>query len=230
MADWRKLFRAAALLIGLLLVGCAGTPAAQQAKTVPGPTIWVMSSGWHSDIILRRADIPPGRIPETTDYAEARYFAFGWGDARYYPARTPTVGIALRAMATPTPAVMHLTAIPTMPESFYLEAEVLRLPVSAAGLQALIRYIHEGFDRGTNAQALKNAPGLYRHSGFYRAIGRFHMLNTCNTWTARGLIQAGLPVGLSRAIQAEALMRELRPIATGEAPEASPELRNYYYR
>lgn len=229
MVDWRRIIQAGAFLLGLLVAGCGGTPAERQVETAPGPMVWVMSNGWHSDIILRRGDIPPGLIPETADYAEARYFAFGWGDARYYPARTPTVETAIRALAAPTPAVMHLTAIPTTPETYYLEAEVLRLPVSAAGLKALVRYIHDGFDRDTNAKAPKTAAGLYRHSGFYRATGRFHLLNTCNTWTARGLMQAGLPVGLGRTIQAEALMRELRPIATGEPPWSDPELRSYYF-
>ncbi|MBT7757534.1 MAG: DUF2459 domain-containing protein, partial [Rhodospirillaceae bacterium] len=162
-------------------------------------------------------------------YPEAQYFAFGWGDARYYPARSPGLELAIKAIATPTPAVMHLTAIPTTPARYYLEAEVVHLPISTPGLKALVQYIHDSFQRGEDKQASKTGPGLYRHSGFYPATGRFHLFNTCNTWTARGLMQAGLPVGLSRAIQAEAVMRELRPIAAGETPQDSPELRPHYF-
>ena len=194
------------------------------------PAVWVMSTGWHSDIILRRADIPAALIPETTAYPEGKYFAFGWGDARYYPARSPGLETAIRAIGTPTPAVVHLTAIPSRPESYYLEAEVLRLPITAEGLATLARYIHDSFQRNAGGEASKTGPGLYRHSGFYPATGRFHLFNTCNTWAARGLMQAGLPVGQSRAIQAEALMRELRALAAGVPPRESPELRPYHFR
>lgn len=223
--------RAAAWLLCLLLAGCGGMPAARGADGAPPePAVWVMSNGWHTDIILRRADLPPDRIPEIAAYPDAHYFAFGWGDADYYPTRTPTAEMAIKAIALPTPAVMHLTAIPTTPESYYREAEVLRIPLSAPGLKSLVQYIHDGFKREAGEPAPKTAPGLYRQSGFYPATGRFHLFNTCNTWTAHGLMQAGLPVGQSRTVQAEALMRELRPIAAGRPPWESPELRPYYFR
>ncbi len=234
MVDWDGVIRAAALTLALSVAACGGTPVVQRADQAPvakpEPAVWVMSNGWHSEIILRRADIPPERIPETATYPEAQYFAFGWGDALYYPARTPGLEMAIRAIATPTPAVMHLTAIPSTPESYYLKAEVLRLPIAQPGLKSLVRYIHDSFRRGAGGRALKTAPGLYRHSSFYPATGRFHLFNTCNTWTARGLMGAGLPIGISRAIQAEAVMRELRPIAAGETPRDNPELRPYYFR
>ena len=225
---WCRIISLLALLAALN--GCAQAQAPQVGAKAPVPAIWVMSNGWHSDIILRRSDIPAGRIPEVADYPEARYFAFGWGDARYYPARTPTVEMAIRAIAAPTPAVLHLTAIPSTPGSYYLEAEVLRLPITADGMVSLAGYLHDSFERGGDSRATKTGPGLYRHSAFYRATGQFHLFNTCNTWAARGLMQAGLPVGQSRTIQAEALMRELRPIAAGKEPRDDPELRSYYFR
>ncbi len=227
---WLGIIRAAVLPICLLFAGCNPQGANQASDEGPEPAVWVMSNGWHSDIILRRSDIPAEQIPEITAYPDAQYFAFGWGDANYYPTRTPTAKMAIKAIALPTPAVMHLTAIPTTPERYYLEAEVLRLPITEAGLKSLVQYIRDSFEREDGGPAQKSGPGLYRHSGFYPATGRFHLLNTCNTWTAHGLTQAGLPLGESRAIQAEALMRELRPIAAGQLPWERPELRPYYFR
>ena len=221
-----------AAALALLLVACEGTPSAQRTEGRPGAdnsaAVWVMSNGWHTDIILRREDIPPDLIPEIAAYPEGRFFAFGWGDARYYPARSPSVELAIKAIGVPTPAAMHLTAIPTTPEAYYRTAEVLRLPITVRGQHALAQYIHASFARDAGQVATKTSQGLYRHSGFYPATGRFHLFNTCNTWAARGLMQAGLEVGHSRTIQAEALMRELRAIATGIAPWDSPELRPYY--
>ena len=31
---------------------------------------------------------------------------------------------------------------------------------------------------------------------FYAATGRYHLFNTCNQWTGRGLARAGVPVGI----------------------------------
>jgi uncharacterized protein (TIGR02117 family) len=227
---WLGIIRAAALATCLLCAGCNAQLAETASGDTPEPAVWVMSNGWHSDIILRRSDIPPEEIPEITAYADGQYFAFGWGDADYYPARIPTTEMAIKAIALPTPAVMHLTAIPTTPERYYLEAEVLRLPIAEAGLKSLVQYIRDSFERDNGGPVPKSGPGLYRDSGFYPATGNFHLLNTCNTWTARGLTQAGLAIGQSRTIQAEALMRELRPIAAGQLPWERPELRPYYFR
>jgi uncharacterized protein (TIGR02117 family) len=225
------LLRILAVLLLSSAAACEGTaPQATTNTPASGRSVWVMSNGWHSEIILYRTDIPPDRIPERAEYPEAQYFAFGWGDARYYPARTPTATMAIRAIAVPTPAVMHMTAITTHPRRYYVEAEVLRLPIDEKGLVALAAYIHDSFERGGGVAAVKTGPGLYRRSGFYHATGSFHLFNTCNTWTSAGLMAAGLPVGQGRAIEAEALMRELRPIAQGEPPQDSPELRPYYFR
>ena len=56
------------------------------------------------------------------------------------------------------------------------------------------------------------ARGLYQDSWFYPAHGRFHLLNTCNTWTARMLTAAGVGVSPSGVNTAEDLMRRLRDL------------------
>ena len=66
-----------------------------------------------------------------------------------------------------------------------------------------------------------SSPGHYPFSNFYPGTGTFHLLNTCNTWTARGLAAAGLQVRVSGVLQAEALMGQLLALArAGMAPAA----------
>ena len=85
--------------LALLLTACAAAaPAPPPSQTDLGAktVIFVASNGWHSGIVVAKADLPPDRLPETVDFPEARFLEFGWGDAVYYPAKQPTFGMAYR--------------------------------------------------------------------------------------------------------------------------------------
>ena len=180
----------------------APTPANQEARV-----IHVVSNGWHTGIVLARTDLSRDQIPEIDDFPEAKYFEFSWGDAKYFPAPEKGLGMVMSALFTPTPAVLHLAGLPAEPGKVFPVAETVDLEISSDGLRNLVSYLNGTFDRSTAKSAL---PGLYRFSRFYPATGRFHMFNTCNTWTARGLEAAGVPVTVTGTLQAEELMAQLR--------------------
>ncbi len=50
----------------------------------------------------------------------------------------------------------------------------------------------------------------YPDSNFYDARGRFHLFNTCNTWTARTLRAGGVNLSPSGVITADELVVRLR--------------------
>ncbi len=177
-----------------------------------GPTIYVASNGWHSSIVIARPDLAPGRVPEAADFSRARYLEFGWGDAEYYPARNPTIGISLSAALVPTAAVVHVAGLAVSPARRYPKAEVVPLSLDARGLDRLAQFIDAAFERGGRARAASSGPGLYATSRFYPATGRFHLFNTCNTWTARALAASGLEVSEAATASAEDLMRQVRPL------------------
>ncbi len=206
------------MLRGLGVAGLAAWLAACGPGAVPpapvdnGPAdrvVYVISNGWHTGLVLARADVSPGLIPEAADFPDARYLEFGWGDREYYPSSRPTVGMALAAALTPSPAVIHLYGREAPPRPSPPDFEVLAVPVTAAGLDRLVAYLDADFDRPVGGRAASVAPGLYRDSRFYPAHGRFYLFNTCNTWTARMLAAAGvrLPLGV---ITADDLMQRLR--------------------
>jgi len=203
-------------------------PAAAESATVEtGVTILVASNGWHTGIVLARADLAPGAVPETADFPDAAFFEFGWGNAEYFPAPRPTWGDALRAILQPTPAVLHLAGLPAHPRLVFPGAEVIELQVTTAGFMALVAYLDESVARHGTSRAAASAPGLYPFSRFYPATGEFHLFNTCNTWSARALAAAGLPVIAARTMSAEDLMGQLRNhgrshASTGYAPKNAP--------
>jgi uncharacterized protein (TIGR02117 family) len=203
------------LVLALVLMACAGVSAAPSpGETRPGATfaVYVSSNGWHSSIVVAKADVPPHRLPEIADFPEAVFLEFGWGDADYYPAKDATLGMTLRAALVPTPAVVHVIGLWAEPARVFPKAEVVALPIDEENLARLVDYIDASFERAGAPRATATGPGLYETSRFYPATGSFHLFDTCNTWTARGLAVAGFDVDPSGTTRAEDLMEQVRAL------------------
>ena len=54
-------------------------------------------------------------VPEIVDVSQAKFVEFGWGDAKFYPAKEHTVDMTLAAALIPTEAVMHVVGLPAIP-------------------------------------------------------------------------------------------------------------------
>jgi len=180
--------------------------------------IWVVSNGWHSGIVLARADVPESVIPEITDFPHARFFEFGWGDAEFYPAREAGTWLALRA-AFPGPAVMHVAGLPDHPARIWPQVTILPFAVDTQGLRRLLDFLRDSFDRTGAGRAAVKARGIYPFSLFYPATGRFHLFNNCNTWTAQALTAMELGASLGGVNTADDLISRIRPFA---APQNAP--------
>lgn len=203
------------LLAALAALGAAAWLAACSAPLPPedGPptrAVHVLSNGWHTAIVVPRAEVvATGRMPEAGDFPDAPFLAFGWGDREYYPAEAVTLGRTLRAALLPTAAVMHV-APRSRPPAPGPGREVLRLALTEAGMERLVAAIAGDIERAPDGRAAPVAPGLSPGSAFYPARGRFHLFNTCNTWTARMLRAGGIAVAPAGVITADDVMDRLR--------------------
>ena len=177
--------------------------------------IWVVSNGWHSGIVLARADVPESVIPEIADFPQARFFEFGWGDAEFYPAREAGAWLALRA-AFPGPAVMQVAGLSDHPARIWPNVTILPFAVDADGLRRLLDFLRQSFDRAGAGRAEVRARGIYPFSLFYPATGRFHLFNNCNSWTAQALTAKGLGASLGGVNTAQDLVARIRPFALAE--------------
>ncbi len=203
------------LVLALLLTACSAAlpaPSPSQTDLDAKTVIFVTNNGWHSGIVVAKADLPPDRLPETTDFPEARFLEFGWGDAVYYPAKQPTFAMSLQAAFVPTPAVVHVAGLWGEPARVYPKAEVVSLPIDDENFGRLVDFIDASFERSGAARAAATGPGLYASSRFYPAKGSFHLFNTCNTWTARALAAAGFDVSASGTSRVETLMQQVRAL------------------
>lgn len=62
--------------------------------------------------------------------------------------------------------------------------------------------------------------GRYGGGRFYASVESYHLLHTCNTWVARRLVAAGLPLRPAWAFTAGGLMRQAACCVKGEYDEA----------
>lgn len=205
--------RLCVLLAAIVLAACASEPArVLGTDATPRPhTVYVFSNGWHTGVVLARADVSALHVPEAVDLPGAAYLEFGWGDRDYFPAREPTAGMALTAAFASSGAVVHMVGWPAPPHEFY-RIEAVAVPLDARALDRLAQAIGASFERGAGRRAQIMGPGLQKESFFYPARGSFSMFNTCNTWTARTLAAAGIPVSATGVVTAGDLMGHVRAV------------------
>ena len=212
-------------LLGPALALCAAWLATcETAPPLPsrddGPRtrpIQVASNGWHTAIVVPAPAIAAtGLLPEAADFPDAAFLEFGWGDRTYYPAKEKTLGMTLAAALAPTPAVMHMAGRAAALAGGSGGLEVVPVALTDAGFQNLVGAIAATFERPSGGRAESVSRGLYPGSSFYHARGEFHLLNTCNTWTARMLRAGGVALSPSGIVTADGLMARLRAVLAVE--------------
>ena len=170
------------LIVVVLLGACAGQP---RLCEEPMRTLYVVNHGWHSGIVVERAELLKQRPGLGPDLGRARYLEVGWGEERFYQATDPHIGMAVRALLWLNPSVLQVVAFDEPPRSYFAHSEIAEVRTDQAGYEGTLAFIAESFKRTPNLDRL--GPSLYGNGWFYRAQGSFHLFNTCNRWTARAL-------------------------------------------
>lgn len=203
-------------LLAIVLTACGSAPTRVTAEVTADHFVHVVSHGWHTGVVIATADIPPGAWPVAGKILQARYIEVGWGDRVYYTNPDAGLGTASRAALVGGPGVLHLVGLDQSPREAFPGSEVVMLPVSAAGLEALVAYVAASFATDAEGHAIDLGRSLYGAGRFYASRERFHLFKTCNVWTAWALQAAGLPVGT--AITAGSIMDDARRLAAGVEP------------
>ena len=196
-----------------MLAGCAGSPPVAVTETDNGPSriLHVANHGWHTGLIVRSADIPREAWPGRRDFPEARYLELGWGDREYYVREDPGIWVGLRALLWPTDSAIHAVAVRGAIEREFPASEIVGLRVPEAGFQRLVEFVAASHARDSAGDWIVLGPGQRPdRSRFYASERRFHLFETCNTWVARALREAGVPVDPRAVITAGSLVRQVR--------------------
>lgn len=203
------------VLLISLLGACATKPyavidklPAVSEKTV---TIYVTNHGWHTGFVIP-ADIIYQQLPTLSSRfgSNSYHLEFGWGDKGFYQTNEITTAITLRAIFLPTESVVHVVAVPRDVKQFFPNSEVLPLTLSRSSLNQLVTFIKNSFKRDSKDKPVATKPGLYGNSQFYKGVGHYHLFNTCNKWTAKGLQSAGLDISPTFKLTANSVMTAIR--------------------
>lgn len=194
------------LLVFLVLLGCATAAPPTPPQQEHPRHIYVVSHGWHVGIVVPRDDIPPHLWPEHRELPPSVYIEVGWGDQAFYQAPKGTLSLLLRAALKPTPSVLHLVWFDQPVPQYFPASEIIEVGVTQHGFEALGRFIATAYHRDVRGTTVSLGPGLYGTSAFYQARGKYHLFNTCNTWTAKALRAAGCPMSSTGILTASHIM------------------------
>ena len=180
----------------LLGAACLG-PVQDRYAPRPGEasvTIYVVGHGWHTGIVVRRADVPTAAWPESGGLPVARFLEVGWGDRAFYESRDAGVSLALEAAFASTASVLHVTGFDRTPAEYFPRAEIIVIELSSRGMETVAGFISRAYARDAAGEPIELGPGLYPASRFYAATGRYSLVNTCNSWIAEALRAGGCPI------------------------------------
>ena len=198
------------LLITLLITAnmviitskCFATELEKSAKN----EVYVVNHGWHTGFVVHASEIQE-EIPELKQrFGNAPYIEFGWGDKEFYQANEITPDITLKAIFLPTESVLHAVAVSSEADKYFKHSEVHKFCLEDLELKSLVDFISNSFYRDESGSILKLNHGIYGDSQFYKAKGNFHIFNTCNKWTAKGLESTGMKISTTFKLTAGSIM------------------------
>src|SRR5262249_24242822 len=197
-----------AVALGSLGAASAHTPRAPVTPAGPGPSVYVVSHGWHVGLVLRRQDLPASTVLARYAPGPFRYLALGWGDRDFYPAKARTLVLALRAAFRSGWAVLQVVGFDDAVTATFPRAKIVHVDVSSDGFASLARHIDATFALDPDGRPSIVALAEYGVGVFYRARGRYGLLDNSNTWVARGLKLAGCPIDVDAAVTAGAVLHQ----------------------
>jgi uncharacterized protein (TIGR02117 family) len=172
--------------------------------------VFVVHNNWHAALVVRKADLTQGLIPEQDHFPEAEYLEIGWGDRDYFPATEESVGLALRAAFRSRGSVLHVVGFNGAVRDYFTDGEIIELALAREPFRRLSEFLSGSFSRTDPSVPAQSQPGLVANGRFYPATGRFSILRTCNTWIAEALKSAGLDISPRYVITAASLARQVR--------------------
>ncbi len=198
----------ALLIVANMVIGLIKCFAGEIYKSA-GNEVFVVNHGWHTGFVLPASDILRV-IPELKNrFENAPYIEFGWGDNEFYQAEEITSGITLKAIFVPTDSVVHAVAVTRKADKYFKHSEVEKFCLEDSEFKSLVEFISSSFYRDESGNILMLNHGIYGDSQFYKAKGDFHIFNTCNKWTAKGLESAGMNISTTFKLTAGSIMNYL---------------------
>lgn len=201
-----------------LIAACATRPYALDTPPAPSEEprrhrVFAVGHGWHVGLVMPMTSLVD-KVPELKQrFPNSRHIEIGWGDKGFYQAQEITTSLTLQAMFWSSGAVIHAVGLPPTqdpPFDFFSSSDTMELCVSDRELAALGEFVQRSFLRDAGNRLVTMKPGIYGDSQFYAADGRYHMLNTCNKWVAKGIASMGMSMDPTFKLTSASVLEGLR--------------------
>ena len=204
------MYRSIVLIIQLLVF--FGAIASSDKPSAKERDIYLISTGWHTGIVVPVDTLLKRNLPESLDFREIQYLEIGWGDRIFYQSPNPSYSALLNALLKPTSSVIHVYGFNHSIETTFRNSKTVKLTLNETEYTKLLYFIHKSFTRNVNGKPRLEGVGLYgkNNSFFYMANGEFHLFNNCNTWVASAIQSTGIGLDSTGIVTADNLLKTVR--------------------
>ncbi len=158
-------------------------------------TIYLIKQRWHTAVVFNTKDIDSTIFPEVKYFKDAALIDIGWGDEEFYQHPGFDLELAYHALFHSTPSTLRVEGIYITKEQYFDISEiVIELTINSNQLKILLNAVGETVwrDEEGNNEIL-SMQGTNRVI-FFKANNEYNLFNTCNTWLAKNLKQAGFEI------------------------------------
>jgi uncharacterized protein (TIGR02117 family) len=157
--------------------------------------IYLVKVRWHTGIVIKKSLIDTALWPESKDFKNFDCIDIGWGDKDFYMDTGFNIWLAVKALFYPTPSVLRVAAINYSIMDYINSSDAsLEIKLDSTGFNHLLIYIHNSYKQNKEKKAVIISAKNNGYVKYYNAKGKYSILNTCNTWVAKGLISAGIKI------------------------------------
>jgi len=168
--------------------------------------LYVVSHGRHTGLVIPSSYIFMG-IPDLHKrFEHTSYIEFGWGDKSFYQAEEITIGLTLQALFLPTESVVHAVGVHNAVRTYFAHSDIGLLMLTDNEMSSLVQFISGSLARDYKNMPIATKPGVYGDSQFYKGMGDYYLMNTCNKWTAKGLKSFGMDISPTLKLTSASIM------------------------
>ena len=176
--------------------------------------IYFIKQNWHTAIVFNAQEIDSILFREYNSIKKSNLIDIGWGDEEFYQYPGFDSGLAFKALFHATPSTLRVEGINITKEDYFELSEiVIEVTVSEKQFKNICAFINQSFYTNDAGETLILSQKVKGKIIFYKANGSYHLFNTCNTWLAKGLKEAGFEIE-ENVILTEQLFNELAKIGT----------------
>lgn len=175
-------------------------------------SIYFIKQGWHTAIVFNTQDLYPDIFLEYEYFNQFSLIDIGWGDEEFYQYPGFDSGLAFKALFYATSSTLRVEGVNlTKDEYFNLSEIVIEVEITKEQLIKICDFINNSFLLDDNNKSIILSEKAGGKIIFYKAKDSYHLFNTCNTWLAKCLNQAGINIE-DNIILTEQLFNELSTI------------------